>query len=53
VTGGGTWLSFGVTTDQALARVALVEDGSPALGDYARDMIDRAVERGILAPPPT
>jgi putative hydrolase of HD superfamily len=53
VTGGGTWLSFGVTTEQALARVALVEDGSPSLGAYARDMIDRAVDRGILAPPPT
>jgi len=53
VTDGGTWRSGNVTADQALARVALVEDGSPSLGAYARDMIDRAVERGILAPPPT
>ena len=52
MTGGGTWRSPGVTADQALARVALVEDGSPSLGAYARDMIDRAVERGILDPPP-
>lgn len=50
VTGGGTWRSSGVTADQALARVALVEDGSPSLGAYARAMVDRAVERGILAP---
>jgi putative hydrolase of HD superfamily len=53
LTGGGTWRSFGVTADQALARVALVEDGSPSLGAYARGMIDTAVERGILAPPAT
>jgi len=53
MTGGGTWRSPGVTADRALARVALVEDGSPSLGAYARDMIDRAVERGILDPPPT
>jgi len=52
MTGGGTWRSPGVTADRALARVALVEDGSPSLGAYARDMIDRAVERGILDPPP-
>ena len=52
MTGGGTWRSPGVTADRALARVALVEDGSPSLGANARDMIDRAVERGILDPPP-
>jgi putative hydrolases of HD superfamily len=51
MTGGGTWLTPGVTATEALARVALVEDGSPSLGAYARDMIDTAVSRGILAPP--
>jgi putative hydrolase of HD superfamily len=40
-----------VTADQVLMRVALIEDGSPALGAYARDMVASAVERGILAPP--
>ncbi len=50
VTCGGTWMSHGVTADQVLARVALIEDGSPSLGRYARDMIARAVEGGILAP---
>jgi putative hydrolases of HD superfamily len=50
---GGTWLSLGITADQVLAKVALIEDGSPSLGAYARDMIARAVDRGILAPPPT
>ena len=57
VTEGGTWAAHDVTADQVLARVALIEDGSPSLGAYARDMIDSALDRGILAPrggqPPT
>jgi putative hydrolases of HD superfamily len=51
VTEGGTWAVHGVTADQVLARVALIEDGSPSLGAYARDMIESALDRGILAPP--
>jgi putative hydrolase of HD superfamily len=50
VTGGGTWRARGVTAHQALLRVALIEDGSPSLGAYARDMVERAVDSGILAP---
>lgn len=53
VTAGGTWAVHGVTADQVLTRVALIEDGSPALGEYARDMITRAVGQGLLAPGPT
>jgi putative hydrolases of HD superfamily len=49
--GGGTWLRHGITADQVLAKVELIEDGSASLGSYARDMIDRAVATGILAPP--
>jgi putative hydrolase of HD superfamily len=52
VTGGGTWLAHGVTADQVLTRVALIADGSPALGTFARDMIARAVAQGLLAPGP-
>jgi putative hydrolase of HD superfamily len=52
VTGGGTWAAHAVTADQVLIRVALIEDGSPSLGRYARDMIARAVALGILAPAP-
>ena len=52
VTGGGTWRAPGVTADRALARVALIEDGSPSLGAYARDMVEAAVASGILAPEP-
>jgi putative hydrolases of HD superfamily len=55
-TGGGTWTTHGVTVDQELPKVALIEDGSASLGAYARMMIATAVERGILQPtdsPPT
>ena len=52
VTGGGTWAAHGVTADQVLAKVALIEDGSASLGEYARGMIARAVEQGLLAPDP-
>jgi putative hydrolases of HD superfamily len=48
--GGGTWREHGITADQVLAKVALIEDGSPALGGYARDLVDRAVRDGMLAP---
>jgi 5'-deoxynucleotidase YfbR-like HD superfamily hydrolase len=51
-TGGGTWLAHGVTADQVLLRVALIEDGSATLGEYARDLIARSVARGFLAPAP-
>jgi putative hydrolases of HD superfamily len=50
--GGGTWKEHGITADQVLTKVALIEDGSPALGKYARDLVDRAVRDGLLAPPP-
>ncbi len=48
--GGGTWARHKITAGQVLAKVALIEDGSPALGRYARDMVAEAVETGILAP---
>jgi len=50
--GGGTWQEHGITADQVLAKVALIEDGSPTLGKYARDLVDRAVRDGLLAPAP-
>lgn len=48
--GGGTWQRYGVTADQVLTKVELIEDGSPTLGRYARDLVSRAVAMGILAP---
>jgi putative hydrolase of HD superfamily len=50
--GGGTWTEHGITADQVLAKVKLIEDGSPALGRYARDLVDRAMRDGLLAPAP-
>ncbi len=49
--GGGTWQRNGITADQVLAKVALIEDGSPSLGVLARDLVGEAVARGILPPP--
>ena len=51
-TGGGTWVAHGVTLDRVLAKVELIEDGSPSLGSYARAMIAAAVELGFLKPAP-
>jgi putative hydrolases of HD superfamily len=50
--GGGTWRTHGVTADQVLANVALIEDGSATLGRYARDLVARATAAGLLAPGP-
>jgi putative hydrolase of HD superfamily len=50
--GGGTWQEHGITADQVLVKVRLIEDGSPALGRYARDLVARAVRDGLLAPEP-
>lgn len=49
-TGGGTWVAHGVTVDQVLAKVTLIEDGSASLGRYARAMIVTAVAQGFLQP---
>jgi putative hydrolases of HD superfamily len=49
---GGTWQEHGITADQVLAKVTLIEDGSPTLGKYARDLVGRAVRDGLLAPAP-
>jgi len=49
--GGGTWTEHQITADQVLAKVVLIEDGSPELGRYARDLITGAVRTGLLLPP--
>jgi putative hydrolases of HD superfamily len=48
--GGGTWTAWAVTADEVLARVTLIEDGSASLGRFARQLVERAVRDGILAP---
>ncbi len=49
--GGGTWAEHGITVDQVLAKVALIEDGSAALGGYARALVQRAAAAGLLGQP--
>jgi putative hydrolases of HD superfamily len=49
-TGGGTWTMHGVTLDQVLPNLDLIEEGSASLGAYAREMIAAAVDRGFLRP---
>ncbi len=50
--GGGTWAEHGITADQVLAKVALIEDGSATLGTFARELVRSSVDRGFLAPAP-
>ena len=50
--GGGTWQAHGVPASQVLEKVALIEDGSPALGDFARELVESAVRQGFLTPGP-
>jgi len=49
---GGTWRQGGITAADVLAKVALIEDGSRHLGQFARDLVDQAVRDGILAAVP-
>jgi putative hydrolase of HD superfamily len=51
VTQGGTWAAHGITADQVLQRVKLIEDGSPSLGAFARQLVLDSVDRGLLLPP--
>jgi putative hydrolase of HD superfamily len=50
--GGGTWQAHGITADQVLTKVKLIEEGSSSLGRYASDLIAKAVADGLLAPAP-
>src|SRR6202046_695455 len=50
--GGGTWKEHGITSDQVLAKARLIEEGLPARGRSARDLVARAGGDGLLAPAP-
>jgi putative hydrolases of HD superfamily len=47
---GGTWQEHGVGAGQVLDKVALIADGSAALGDFAQELVDFAVRQGFLSP---
>lgn len=51
-TQGGTWKSNRVTADKVHRLVDRIDQGSPSLGAYARQLVDEAVRRGYLAPAP-
>ncbi|GLW08914.1 hydrolase [Microtetraspora sp. NBRC 13810] len=48
-TEGGTWSLYKVTAEQVRKNVKIIEDGSPALGRYAAELIELSVSRGHLA----
>jgi putative hydrolase of HD superfamily len=49
-TRGASWRAHGVTKSRVLAHQQVISDGSPALWEYIRIMIDEAVLRGYLLP---
>jgi putative hydrolases of HD superfamily len=49
LTNGAAWQRHGVTSDRVIARNQHIAEGSAALWDYARQMIDDAVAAGNLA----
>jgi putative hydrolases of HD superfamily len=52
LTQGHAWRKHGVTQDRVIARNSHIAEGSAALWEYARQMIDRAVAEGSLDPAP-
>jgi putative hydrolase of HD superfamily len=46
--GGGTWKEPGVNHARVTERKSVIGDGSPTLWAYAREVLQRAVEEGIL-----
>jgi putative hydrolase of HD superfamily len=49
---GGSWREHQVTADRVLARNQAIENGSPVLWAYARNLIEDAVAKGHLPPGP-
>ena len=47
---GQSWQTHGTKQSQVMGRMQRVYDGSETLGDFAADLIRRAVEEGILRP---
>ncbi len=46
---GKTWLKYGVTRDQVLKRAYPIKESVPALWEFAENLIEDAVRRGILS----
>ncbi|HHY65579.1 MAG TPA: HD domain-containing protein [Clostridiaceae bacterium] len=45
---GGTWKEHNISKEQVVNRNRRIEDGAPALWELASQLIDEAVEKGLL-----
>ena len=46
---GGTWKEFGVTYDKVHHKKSVIKEGSETIWDYAENLINESVEKGILS----
>ena len=47
-TQGRQWRKHGVSSEMVLTRNAPIAEGSPALWEYARKLVESALEKGYL-----
>ena len=45
---GGTWKEFGVDYNKVYEKKKVIKDGSNSIWDYAEDLLNESVEKGIL-----
>lgn len=45
---GGTWNEFGVNYEKVYEKKKVIKEGSTSLWDFAENLIDESVEKGIL-----
>lgn len=45
---GGTWKEFGVNYEKVHQKKSVIKEGSAAIWDFAEQLIDESVEKGIL-----
>lgn len=50
---GGGWARHGITADRVMDKNSVIDAGAPELWTVARQVIEHAVEDGVLAPAPT
>lgn len=46
---GGTWQEHNITKKQVIQRNGRIEEGAPELWEFASELIDEAVSKGLLA----
>ena len=45
---GGTWTEFGVSYDKVYEKKKAIKEGSASIWNYAENLINESVEKGIL-----